>query len=98
MACYIFSVGAIAMNVTTTKVVGFVRWMEWVRTSNLAIYFIFHQDEEAAGSHSGSDQPCNARTRRCQIGEIDSCGTVSAKSSDSNQSDGSSTGSFSFPV
>ncbi|KAB5524758.1 hypothetical protein DKX38_022507 [Salix brachista] len=55
-------------------------------------------DEEAAGSHSGPDQPCNARTRWCQSGEIDNCGTLSAKSSDSNQSDGSSTGSFSFPV
>ncbi|KAF9667665.1 hypothetical protein SADUNF_Sadunf15G0047300 [Salix dunnii] len=55
-------------------------------------------DEEAAGSHSGPDQPCNARKRGSQIGENDSCGTVSAKSSDSNQSDGSSRGSFSFPV
>ncbi|KAJ6340115.1 hypothetical protein OIU77_007961 [Salix suchowensis] len=55
-------------------------------------------DEEEAGSHSGPDQPCNARTRWCQSGEIDNCGTLSAKSSDSNQSDGSSAGSFSFPV
>lgn len=55
-------------------------------------------EEEAADSHSGLDPPCNARTRWCHIGEIDNCGTVSAKSSDSNQSDGSSTGSFSFPV
>ncbi|KAJ6411463.1 hypothetical protein OIU84_008105 [Salix udensis] len=55
-------------------------------------------EQEAAGSHSGPDQPCNARTRWCQSGEIDNCGTLSAKSSVSNQSDGSSTGSFSFPV
>nr|TKR90308.1 hypothetical protein D5086_0000234230 [Populus alba] len=55
-------------------------------------------EEEEADSHSGLDSPCNARTRWCHIGEIDNCGTVSAKSSDSNQSDGSSTESFSFPV
>ncbi|KAJ6875098.1 hypothetical protein NC652_034731 [Populus alba x Populus x berolinensis] len=55
-------------------------------------------EEEEADSHSGLDSPCNARTRWCHMGEIDNCGTVSAKSSDSNQSDGSSTESFSFPV
>ncbi|KAH8487272.1 hypothetical protein Peur_069395 [Populus x canadensis] len=56
------------------------------------------KEEEAVDSHSGLDPPCNARTTWCHIGENDNCGTVSAKSSDSNQSDGSSTGSFSFPV
>ncbi|CAK7323197.1 unnamed protein product [Dovyalis caffra] len=55
------------------------------------------KDGEEAGSLLGSEPPCNATTRSYQIGEIDNCGTVSAKSSDSKQSDGS-TGSFSFPV
>lgn len=86
------------MNLTAMKLAGFVKWMKWVRASNLIFSFISQQEEEAVDSHSGLDPPCNARTTWCHIGEIDNCGTVSAKSSDSNQSDGSSTGSFSFPV